>query len=195
MSSTSNLSPITLSDKDKLKGYKNYASWKILMEAHGTPKGLHKYWRNKIAVPGECVEDSNDDAEGEEDDDGNRSEEDGEEEEYDDEGVGEMGDSYISQASVDENGNSILSGSAVDDEEEDDALTSSMLEADDDVADDLTPGLEKPEDEDEKSQVLPSYNDERDPNGDRVEDEDAEIITGMKGIALERGDSQPEEVY
>ena len=68
MSSTSNLSPITLSDKDKLKGYENYASWKILMEAHGTPKGLHKYWCNKITVSAECVEDSNDDAEGEEDD-------------------------------------------------------------------------------------------------------------------------------
>ena len=37
------------------------------MEAHGMPKGLHKYWRNKITVPAECV-DSNDDAEGEEDD-------------------------------------------------------------------------------------------------------------------------------
>src|ERR1700678_4110576 len=38
------------------------------MEAHGTPKGLHKYWCNKITVPAECVEDSNDDAEGEDDD-------------------------------------------------------------------------------------------------------------------------------
>jgi hypothetical protein len=56
MSSTSNLSPVVLSDKDKLKGYENYASWKILMEAHGMLKGLHKYWRNMIIVPAECVD-------------------------------------------------------------------------------------------------------------------------------------------
>lgn len=40
------------------------------MEAHGMPKGLHKYWRNKISVPAECadVENSADkDANGEED--------------------------------------------------------------------------------------------------------------------------------
>jgi phosphatidate phosphatase LPIN len=131
-------------------------------------------------------------SEEEEDNDDNRSEDDGEEEEYDDEGVGEMEDSYISQASVDENGNSILSGSAVDDEEEDDALTGSILEADDNTADDLTSELEKLEGEGEKTQVLSSFNEEICPNGQRVEDEDARIITGMKSIALERGDSHPE---
>ncbi|KJA14533.1 hypothetical protein HYPSUDRAFT_208613 [Hypholoma sublateritium FD-334 SS-4] len=52
MSLSSTLSPITLADKDKLKGYENYASWKILMEAHGKPKGLHKYWGGKISIPG-----------------------------------------------------------------------------------------------------------------------------------------------
>ncbi len=51
MSISSTLSPITLADKDKLKGYENYTSWKILMEAHGKPKGLHKYWAGKIEVP------------------------------------------------------------------------------------------------------------------------------------------------
>ena len=68
-----NLSPITLSDKDKLRGYENYPNWKILMEAHGRPKGLHKYWQNKITILVEIpdIGDSDDDkdAEGEEDPD------------------------------------------------------------------------------------------------------------------------------
>ncbi|KAF9550940.1 hypothetical protein CPC08DRAFT_647743, partial [Agrocybe pediades] len=51
MSSTSSTNPITLAAEDKLKGYENYAHWKVLMEAHGKPKGLHKYWQNKITVP------------------------------------------------------------------------------------------------------------------------------------------------
>jgi phosphatidate phosphatase LPIN len=145
------------------------------------------YWRD---TPLDLEDFSGSDDEDDKDDDG--SEDDGEEE-YDDEGVGEMGDSYISQASVDENGNSILSGSAVEDEEEDDVLTSSMLEADDDVTDELTPALETLEGEDEKTQVLPALDEKRGPGGERTEDADAEIITGMKGIALERGDSQPED--
>ena len=52
MSLSLTLSPISLADKDKLKGYENYNSWKILMEAHGKPKGLHKYWAGKISIPG-----------------------------------------------------------------------------------------------------------------------------------------------
>jgi hypothetical protein len=52
MSATSsNLSLIALSENDKLRGYENYIAWKTLMEAHGRPKGLHKYWENKIMVP------------------------------------------------------------------------------------------------------------------------------------------------
>jgi phosphatidate phosphatase LPIN len=126
------------------------------------------------------------------DKDDNVSEEDGDEEEYDDEGVGEMGDSYISRDSVDENGNSILSGSALDEEEEDDALTSSMLEADEELAgEQLTPGLEALEGEDENTQVLSTSDENRGPNGEWIEDADAEIITGMKGIALIGGDAQP----
>ncbi|KAF9536173.1 hypothetical protein CPC08DRAFT_771695 [Agrocybe pediades] len=51
MSSSSSTNPVTLAVEDRLKGYKNYAHWKVLMEAHGRPKGLHKYWQNKIIVP------------------------------------------------------------------------------------------------------------------------------------------------
>jgi hypothetical protein len=50
-STSSNLSLIALSENDKLRGYENYIAWKTLMEAHGRPKGLHKYWENKITVP------------------------------------------------------------------------------------------------------------------------------------------------
>ena len=46
-----NLSLIALSKNDKLRGYKNYIAWKTLMEAHGRPKGLHKYWGNQITIP------------------------------------------------------------------------------------------------------------------------------------------------
>ena len=67
MSINSTLSPIALADKDKLKGYENYTSWKILMEAHGKPKGLHKYWMNKIVVPG-GYESANEGISSEEDD-------------------------------------------------------------------------------------------------------------------------------
>jgi phosphatidate phosphatase LPIN len=145
------------------------------------------YWRD---IPLDLEDFSGSDDDDDKDEEGSE----GEEEDYDDEGVGEMGDSYISQASVDENGNSILSGSAVDDEEEDDPLASSLLEADDDAANEqLTPGLGTLEIEDEKTQILPAFDEQKDPNGERVEDADAEIITGMKGIMLDRSDSQPEE--
>jgi hypothetical protein len=49
--SSSNLSLIALSENDKLRGYENYTAWKTLMEAHGRPKGLHKYWENLVLIP------------------------------------------------------------------------------------------------------------------------------------------------
>ena len=49
--SSSTLSLIALSENDKLRGYENYTAWKTLMEAHGKPKGLHKYWGNEITIP------------------------------------------------------------------------------------------------------------------------------------------------
>jgi hypothetical protein len=71
MSNSSNyLSPIALSNKDKLRGYENYAGWRILMEAHGMPKGFYGYWRNKITVPAGHVDmfaNSDEDAEGDDD--------------------------------------------------------------------------------------------------------------------------------
>ncbi|KAF8993553.1 hypothetical protein BDQ17DRAFT_1431639 [Cyathus striatus] len=49
--SSLNLNTITLSESDKLIGYENYPKWKLLMEAHGNPKGLGRYCKNRIVVP------------------------------------------------------------------------------------------------------------------------------------------------
>ena len=49
--SSSSLSLIALSENDKLQGYKSYTAWKTLMEVHGRPKGLHKYWGDQITIP------------------------------------------------------------------------------------------------------------------------------------------------
>ena len=40
-----------LPENNKLRGYENYAAWKILMGINGRPKELHKYWENKVVVP------------------------------------------------------------------------------------------------------------------------------------------------
>src|ERR1700678_756902 len=45
------LSLIALSENDKLRGYESYTAWKTLMEVHGRPKGLHKYWENLVIIP------------------------------------------------------------------------------------------------------------------------------------------------
>ncbi|EDR01561.1 uncharacterized protein LACBIDRAFT_310926 [Laccaria bicolor S238N-H82] len=49
--SPSNLCMFILPENDKLRGYENYAAWKILMGINGRPRGLHKYWENQVVVP------------------------------------------------------------------------------------------------------------------------------------------------
>lgn len=61
MSTSSTLSLILLSESDKLRGYENYAAWKTLMEVHGKPKGLHKYWENLVKIPAGYESDTGDD--------------------------------------------------------------------------------------------------------------------------------------
>jgi len=61
MSTSSTLSLILLSESDKLRGYENYAAWKTLMEVHGKPKGLHKYWENLVKIPAGYESDTDDD--------------------------------------------------------------------------------------------------------------------------------------
>jgi hypothetical protein len=102
-----------------------------------------------------------------------------------------MGDSYLSQVSVDENGNSLLSGSGIDDDEEEeeegeeeDALASSMLEAGSEAdGEQLTPNLKALERDDDKMHVTTS-DDLRGSEKESIEDADAELISGMKGITL-----------
>ncbi|GLB45341.1 hypothetical protein LshimejAT787_2200040 [Lyophyllum shimeji] len=48
---SSNVTMFTLPEDQRLRGYENYASWVITMELYGKPKGLLKYWENKIVVP------------------------------------------------------------------------------------------------------------------------------------------------
>jgi hypothetical protein len=67
MSTSSTLSLILLSENDKLHGYKNYAAWKTLMEVHGKPKGLHKYWENLVKIPAGYESDTDDDEKEKED--------------------------------------------------------------------------------------------------------------------------------
>jgi len=67
MSTSSTLSLILLSESDKLRGYENYAAWKTLMEVHGKPKGLHKYWENLVKIPAGYESDTDDDEKEKED--------------------------------------------------------------------------------------------------------------------------------
>lgn len=140
------------------------------------------YWRD---APLEMDDFSASEDEGDLDEkDDNGSEADEEDDAADDD-VGDMEDSYISRDSVDEN--SVLSGSVAEDYEDEDPLISSMLEdeEDDDQDEGETPGIN-----DEDTQRIPDLYDGRQPGEERREDLSAEIITGVKGIKLERGDSQ-----
>lgn len=158
------------------------------------------YWRD---TPLDLDDFSASDSESDNNDEpGSEEEEDDAEE--DDEGVDAMGESYISHASHDE---SILSGS-VDEEYEDEGLTSSMIEADeaeaeeegddegdegdDELDDHAASTLENP-DEDIEHATTTSKPIEA-PEGEREKDRGAEIITGVKGITLKQSDSQSESV-
>ena len=63
MSTLLTLSLILLSESNKLCSYENYTAWKTLIEVHGKPKGLHKYWENLVKIPTgyESVSDPEDD--------------------------------------------------------------------------------------------------------------------------------------
>ncbi|KAL3425350.1 hypothetical protein PVAG01_02141 [Phlyctema vagabunda] len=131
-----------------------------------------------------------------------------EEEEDEDEEAGEgMEDSYISRDSIDDvNEGSILSGSAADEYDENDPLTSSMYEAEEgeeyeEYADeDATPGLEE-ELLDPEAAAAELYRLSRTPqqlpvtvSEGRRQDADAEIISGIKHLSLEREDSDDKKV-
>jgi phosphatidate phosphatase LPIN len=137
------------------------------------------YWREPVLD----IDDFSDSESDEKDDEGNESED--EEEEDDDEEVNdELGDSYISRDSIDDDNDehgldeSMLSGSVDGDE----AMTSSMLEAD------------ETEDRGRDDTVEISVTEPPHPIQDSKRDLEAEQITGMKGLGLEREESDDKKV-
>jgi len=138
------------------------------------------YWREPVLD----IDDFSDSESDEKDDQGNESE-DEEDEEDDDEGNDELGDSYISRDSIDDDNyehgldESMLSGSV----DEDEAMTNSMLEADGDDAEDSG-----------RDDTVEFSVSELPPVQDSQRDIDAEVITGMKGLRLEREDSEDKKV-
>jgi phosphatidate phosphatase LPIN len=131
-----------------------------------------RYWRSPVLD----IDDFSDSESDEKDDNS-----DGDDEEDEDEGNDELGDSYISRDSIDEDNDndggleeSILSTGSIDQEQEN--LASSILEADEveEYTDDETTGVADP--------IV------------RERDADAEVITGMQGLSLEREDSDDKKV-
>jgi phosphatidate phosphatase LPIN len=158
----------------------------MLVKGGGEEYTDFTYWRDTPLDLDDFSASDSEDAELEDDQNGS--------DEEDEEGGEQMGDSYISRESIDE---SILSG---EEEYDDEGLTSSMIEAGegeetegeegDDLEDQVTPGLGRPDDNEDTTQIS-DFNEA--PEGERSADEEAEIITGMKSIALKHEDSQPEE--
>jgi phosphatidate phosphatase LPIN len=140
-----------------------------------------KYWREPVLDIDEFSDSESDEKDGEDEEDNN-----GSEDEDDDEGNDELGDSYISRDSIDDNDDyngleeSILSGSIF----EDDQMTSSMLEeaeAEDEEA--RASGEEAQFEEDSTRVVAPL-------DLHPIEDQAAEAITGVKGLAREESDDK-----
>ncbi|KAH7391274.1 Lipin/Ned1/Smp2-domain-containing protein [Cadophora sp. MPI-SDFR-AT-0126] len=139
------------------------------------------YWREPVLDIDEFSDSESD----EKDDQGNESDDEEEEEEDDEDVNDELGDSYISRDSIDDDNDedgldeSMLSGSV----DEDEAMTSSMLEADNDEAE---------QSEQEYTVEVPS---DRVPTSEKsMRDLEGEIITGMKGLGLEREDSDDKKI-
>lgn len=142
------------------------------------------YWRD---VPAE-LEDFSGSESDEEDRKGQVEEEEEEDEDEEDEEEGEgMGDSFISRDSIDEGSEAISNEEGYDEYEEGeegDAMTSSMLEEEEYGDDDDDDNEEEDDEEDGPetpglpTQSLPSK------EATNTRDTDAEIITGVKGLAV-----------
>jgi phosphatidate phosphatase LPIN len=150
-----------------------------LVKSGGEEYTDFRYWRDPVLE----IDDFSDSESDEKDAEEEESEDEDEEEE--EEGNDELGNSYISRDSVDEeNGDengleeSILSG------EETEPMTSSMIEQEepytDEEEDDETP---------EPDHGLPSFVEQK-----SKRDPDGELITGMKGLGLEREGSDDKKV-
>jgi phosphatidate phosphatase LPIN len=152
------------------------------------------YWREPVLELDDFSDSESDEKEAEDD---NGSED--EDEDVND----ELGDSYISRDSIDddnddENGleDSMLSGSI----DEDENMTSSMLEAEEPETEDEASGLIPSADgyeqfhEDDNTQVVDLAALNPTATEERQSDRAAEAITGVKGLSLEREDSDDKKV-
>jgi phosphatidate phosphatase LPIN len=139
------------------------------------------YWREPVLDIDEFSDSESDEKDGEDEEDNN-----GSEDEDDDEGNDELGDSYISRDSIDDNDDyngleeSILSGSI----DEDDQMTSSMLEEAEAEDEEAHASGEEAQLEEDSTQVVTPL------DLHPVEDQAAEVITGMKGLAREESDDK-----
>lgn len=142
------------------------------------------YWREPVLDIDEFSDSESDERE---DRDAENNSEDEDDDDLDEEGNDDLGDSYLSRDSLDdEHGpdESILSGSA----DEDDEMTSSVLEADDADSED---GAEDVEARAQDPAVMraASASPARASQELSQRDLDAELITGIKGLGLEHEES------
>jgi phosphatidate phosphatase LPIN len=135
------------------------------------------YWRDPVLELEEFSDSESDEKEGEEDDNhDSEDEEDGNE---------ALGDSYISRDSLDENEEdngleeSILSGST-----NDDPMTGSMIEEEGVFEEETTSDLEAEVEDSTRPIDLRSHRPASSGEGNR--DVDGEIVTGLKGLSIER---------
>ncbi|KAK0118017.1 hypothetical protein ONS95_012328 [Cadophora gregata] len=139
------------------------------------------YWREPVLDIDEFSDSESD----ERDDEGNESDDEEEEEEDDEDVNDELGDSYISRDSIDDDNDehgldeSILSGSV----DEEDVMTSSMLEADDEDAEESG----RDDTVEFSAAVIPASEQSK-------RDLEGEIITGMEGLGLVQEPSNSKKV-
>lgn len=138
------------------------------------------YWREPVLDLDDFSDSESEEKEVEEGDNHESEDED------DEDANEELGDSYISRDSIDENEDengldgSILSGSM----DEDDRMTRSMLEEAGELEQDALSPLEADVQEDDDTQILDLA--KLQPSEEGKRDMDAEVITGMQGLSLER---------
>lgn len=155
------------------------------------------YWRSPVLDIDDFSDSDSDEREvdDEEDDEDNNQSED---EDDDDDANDELGESYLSRASIDEaddnyNGldESILSGSV----DEENQLASSILEGDDlDNNDDTPEPKEQRDGDDNDTQVVDLKELNKTTSEQRRRDSAAEMITGLKHLSLEREESDDKKI-
>ncbi|KFZ02156.1 hypothetical protein V500_00418 [Pseudogymnoascus sp. VKM F-4518 (FW-2643)] len=170
----------------------------MLIKGGGEDFTDFNYWRDKPMEMEDfsASEDEDDDEDEDEDEDGNeggseRGSDDGDEDEGSrngddgDEDVGDMGDSYISRDSIDDN--SLLSGE--DDEEDGDGSDEDAYESDAPRVDDMPTPIPQ-----EDREATPSAGPSRSLSRlEYTEDLDADLISGMQGLMRQEDIPNKEE--